>query len=123
MRAAAYDPDERTGATVMDDEFRKLHAAAMPSALVALDDRVLAALAVRKREAAATRRLMAVAALVSLGGGMIGGSIFVPTAVEANPLTPLIPASPLATRLKSRARIGGIGCSSRSASRPIASSM
>ena len=96
MRAAAYDPDERTGATVMDDEFRKLHAAAMPSALDALDDRVLAALAVRKREAAATRRLMAVAALFSLGGGMVAGSLFVPSAVAASPLTPLIPASPLA---------------------------
>ncbi|MBN8845629.1 MAG: hypothetical protein J0H88_20515 [Sphingomonadales bacterium] len=80
----------------MDDDLRKLNTAAMPSALDALDDRVLAALAVRKGEAAATRRLMAVAALVSLGGGMVAGSVFVPTAVAASPLTPLIPASPLA---------------------------
>ncbi|UKK84840.1 hypothetical protein L7H23_01675 [Sphingopyxis sp. BSN-002] len=80
----------------MDVELRKLNAAALPSALDALDDRVLVALSVRKAEAAATRRLMAVAALFSLGGGMVAGSVFVPSAVAASPLTPLIPASPLA---------------------------
>lgn len=80
----------------MDDEFRKLNATALPSTLDALDDRVFAALAVRKAETAATRRLMAVAALFSLGGGMVAGSVFVPDAIAASPLTPLIPASPLA---------------------------
>lgn len=80
----------------MDDELRKLNAAALPSALDALDDHVLAALAVRKAEAAATRRLMAVAALFSLSGGVVAGSVFAPAAVAASPLTPLIPASPLA---------------------------
>lgn len=80
----------------MEDEFRKLNAAAIPPALDALDDRVLTALARRKSEAAATRRLMAVAAFFSLGGGMLAGSLFVPAAVAASPLTPLIPASPLA---------------------------
>ena len=80
----------------MDEEFRKLNRAALPPALETLDDRVLAALAVRKAEAAATRRLMMVAALFSLGGGMVAGSLFVPSAVAASPLTPLIPASPLA---------------------------
>lgn len=80
----------------MDDKFRRLSAAALPSALDALDDRVLLALSVRKAEVAATRRLMAVAALFSLGGGMVAGSMFVPSAVAASPLTPLIPASPLA---------------------------
>lgn len=80
----------------MDEEFRKLSAAALPAALDALDDRVLAALVVRRAEAAATRRLMAVAALFSLGSGMVAGSVFVPNAVAASPLTPLIPASPLA---------------------------
>jgi hypothetical protein len=94
---------ERTG-EVMDEEFRKLNTAALPSALETLDDRVLAALVIRKAEAAATRRLMAVAALFSLGGGMVAGSLFVPSAVAASPLTPLIPASPLtpATLLDAR---------------------
>ena len=69
----------------MDEEFRKLNAAALPASLDALDDRVLAGLAARKAETAATRRLM-----------MVAGSVFVPNAVAASPLTPLIPASPLA---------------------------
>jgi hypothetical protein len=80
----------------MDTELRKLNASALPSALDALDDRVLVALSARKAEAAATRRLMVVAALFSLSGGMVAGSMFVPSAVAASPLTPLIPASPLA---------------------------
>lgn len=79
----------------MDAEFRKLNGAALPPALETLDDRVLAALAARKAEAAATRRLMAVAALVSLGGGVVAGSALVPDAIAASPLTPLVPASPL----------------------------
>jgi hypothetical protein len=80
----------------MDDAFRKLNAAALPPALDALDDRVLAGLAARQAEIAATRRLMMVAALFSLGGGMVAGSLFAPHAVAASPLTPLISASPLA---------------------------
>jgi len=80
----------------MDEEFRKLNAAALPSGFDALDDRVLVALSLRKAETAAMRRLMAVAALFSLGGGMVAGSIFVPSAVAASPLTPLVPAGPLA---------------------------
>lgn len=80
----------------MDDELRILNAAEMPAALDALDARVLHALAVRRREAAAMRRTMALAALVSLGGGVVAGSAFVPVAVAASPLTPLVPASPLA---------------------------
>lgn len=88
----------------MDDELRILNAANLPAALDALDDRVLGALATRRREAAAMRRTMALAAFVSLGGGMVAGSVFVPTAVAASPLTPLVPASPLApsTLLDSR---------------------
>lgn len=80
----------------MDEEFRKLNAAALPSTLDALDDRVLAALAVRKSEASATRRMMALAAFFSLSGGMVAGSALMPSAVAASPLTPLISASPLA---------------------------
>ncbi|WP_332820198.1 hypothetical protein [Sphingopyxis sp.] len=88
----------------MDDELRILNAAEMPAALDALDGRVLHALAARRRESAAMRRTMAVAALVSLGGGVVAGSAFVPAAVAASPLTPLVPVSPLApsTLLDSR---------------------
>jgi hypothetical protein len=82
----------------MDDELRILNAATMPAALDALDDRVLAALAARQREAAALKRTIALAAFISLGGGVIAGSAFAPSAVAASPLTPLVPASPLDLR-------------------------
>lgn len=80
----------------MDDELRILNAAEMPAALDALDARVLNALAARRRESVSLRRTMLVAALVSLGGGVAAGSIFVPGAVAASPLTPLVPGSALA---------------------------
>lgn len=88
----------------MDDELRILNAAEMPAALDTLDARVLNALATRRHEAVAMRRTIALAALVSLGGGVVAGSAFAPAAVAASPLTPLVPASPLApsTLLDSR---------------------
>lgn len=82
----------------MDDELRILDAAAIPAALEALDDRVLDALAARQREAAALKRTIALAAFISLGGGVIAGSAFAPAAIAASPLTPLVPASPLGPR-------------------------
>lgn len=82
----------------MDDELRILNAAEMPAALDVLDDRVLHLLGARQREAAAMRRTIALAAFISLGGGVVAGSLFVPSAVAASPLTPLVPASPLDPR-------------------------
>lgn len=82
----------------MDDELRILNTAAIPAALEALDDRVLDALAARRREAAALKRTIALAAFISLGGGVIAGSAFAPAAIAASPLTPLVPASPLDPR-------------------------
>lgn len=86
------------------DELRILNEAKVPAALETLDERILIALSGRQREASAMRRMMAVAAFVSLGGGFVVGSVFVPPAVAASPITPLIPASPLApsTLLDSR---------------------
>lgn len=82
----------------MDDELRILNAAELPAALDTLDERVLDMLAMRRREAAALRRTIALAAFISLGGGVIAGSAFAPSAVAASPLTPLVPASPLDSR-------------------------
>ncbi|WP_374526274.1 hypothetical protein [Sphingopyxis sp.] len=82
----------------MDDELRILNAADLPAALDALDERVLHLLAARRREAAAMRRTVALAAFVSLGGGVIAGSAFAPSAVAASPLTPFAPVSPLDSR-------------------------
>ncbi|SEH18236.1 hypothetical protein SAMN05428974_2461 [Sphingopyxis sp. YR583] len=79
------------------DELRILNTTVMPQALDALDSRVLDALATRRRETISLRRAMAVAALVSLGGGVVAGSAFVPDAVAASPLTPFAPDSPLAS--------------------------
>lgn len=86
------------------DELRILNKAELPAALDALDERILIALSGRQRESSATRRMMALAAFVSLGGGFVVGSVMVPPAVAASPITPLIPASPLApsTSLDSR---------------------
>lgn len=77
------------------DELRILNEAQVPIGLDTLDDRILAALAGRQREASAVRRMMAIAAFVSLGGGFVAGSAIVPPAIAASPLTPLIPATPL----------------------------
>jgi hypothetical protein len=80
----------------MDEELRILNRIDLPPALDALDDRVLGALAARRRESAAIGRLMALAAVVSLGGGVIAGSAFPEPAVAASPLSPFGPASALA---------------------------
>ncbi len=47
------------------------------------------------REAVAMRRLMALAAFVSLGGGVFAGSAISQPAVAASPLTPFGPPSAL----------------------------
>lgn len=80
----------------MDDELRILSRIDLPAGFDALDDRIMGAVAVRRREAAAMRRLMALAAFVSLGGGMVAGSAISQPAEAASPLTPFGPASALA---------------------------
>lgn len=80
----------------MDKELRIFNRIDLPAALDALDDRIMGALAIRRREAVATRRLMALAAFVSLGGGMVVGSAVSQPAVAASPLSPFGPPSALA---------------------------
>ncbi len=80
----------------MDEELRILNKIELPVALETLDDRIIGALAARRRESAATGRLMALAAIVSLGGGVIAGSAFPEPAVAASPISPFGPASALA---------------------------
>ena len=80
----------------MDEELRILNRVDLPPALDALDDRILGALAARRRESAAIGRLMALAAVVSFGGGVIAGSAFPEPAVAASPISPFGPASALA---------------------------
>ena len=80
----------------MDEELRILNKIELPVALETLDDRIIGALAARRRDSAATGRLMARAAIVSLGGGVIAGSAFPEPAVAASPISPFGPASALA---------------------------
>src|SRR3546814_14875103 len=103
---------ERTG-EVMDEEFRKLNRAALPPARETIDDRILAARVVRKAEAAATRRLMEVAELFSIGGGVVAGSAFVQSAIVGSQLTavvsewPITPDGRMGGRLWQNGRGGG----------------
>jgi hypothetical protein len=80
----------------MDDELRILGRVDLPAALDALDDRVIRTLGVRRREAVVMRRVMTLAAVLSLGGGILAGSVVPRPAEAASPLSPLAPASVLA---------------------------
>jgi hypothetical protein len=80
----------------MDEELRILDRFELPASLDSLDDRIIGALAARRRESAAIGRLMALAAFVSLGGGVVAGSAFPGPAVAASPISPFGPASALA---------------------------
>ena len=80
----------------MDEELSILNRIDLPAALDALDDRIIGALAARRRESAAIGRLMALAAFVSLGGGVVAGSAFPEPAVAASPMNPFGPARALA---------------------------
>jgi hypothetical protein len=74
----------------MDEELRILDRVDLPAALDALDDRIMGALA------AAMPRMMALAAFISLAGGVFAGSAISQPAVAASPLAPFGPASALA---------------------------
>lgn len=80
----------------MDEQLRILSSAPLPEALGTIDDRIFSALAGRRHEAAAMRRMMALAAFVSLGGGIFAGGVIARPAVAASPLTPFGPVSALA---------------------------
>ena len=79
----------------MIDELKILQGAEQPAALEALDDRILDAVAERRRESAATRKMMIFAAFISLGCGVVAGGAMPAPAVAAAPLSPLVPNSPL----------------------------
>jgi len=80
----------------MDEHFRILNAVGLPAQLDAIDQPVLDRLAARRHEAAFTRRLVLLAAFVSLGGGIVASTAMPEPAVAASPLNPLVPSSPLA---------------------------
>lgn len=80
---------------MMDGILRQLRSVPLDGSLDGLDDRVMAALAVQRREARATQRATALAAVISLMvGGVAGISMTEPAA--ARPLSPLAPVTALA---------------------------
>ncbi len=81
----------------MDEQLRNLRTVEWFPALDALDDRIMLALASRQREAFAMRRLMLLAAFVSLGGGIAASSLLSSPPAAAARLTPFGPVSPLAS--------------------------
>lgn len=84
------------GTDRMDSELRILDRIDLPAGLEELDDRVMGALSARRHEAAAMRRMMALAAFVSLGGGIVAGSAISKPAAAASPLSPFVSAGALA---------------------------
>lgn len=90
----------------MDEQLKSLQmpeASQMPDRLAGLDDRILDAMAVRRRESEAMKRMMVLAAFISLGGGIFAGAALPGPAVAASP-TPLVPANPLTQVMMAEAR-------------------
>jgi hypothetical protein len=79
----------------MDDELYILSRIDLPAALDTLDDRIISALSIRRREGVAARRLTALVAFVSLGIGIVAGSTNPQSVVAASPLSPFGPPSAL----------------------------
>lgn len=80
----------------LDDTLSRLSQLPMPEAMEFIEENVFIALAIRQRDAAASRPLMGVAVIVALGLGVAGGSLLSGPAVAASSLSPLAPASVLA---------------------------
>lgn len=79
----------------MEDFLKQLRSPSPPGLLEGVDDRVMTSLAVRHRETVGTQRFMALAAMVSLGGGaFVGMAMSEP--VAARPLSPFAPVTALA---------------------------
>lgn len=81
---------------LMDDFLKQLRRAPPGGLLDGLDDSVMAGLSARRREASGAHRFMALAALVSLGGGAFAGVATSEPVVAARPLSPFAPITALA---------------------------
>lgn len=80
----------------MEEHFRILNTAELPPQLDSIDQPILDRLAASRQEAAVTRRLVLLAAFVSLGGGIVASTAMPEPAVAASSFSPLVPDSPLA---------------------------
>lgn len=88
----------------MDEQLQILGKVESPKALDDLDDRIMHALAGRRRDVFVMKRMMAAAAFLSLAGGILAGGGLSRSAEAASPLSPFMPANALApsTLLASR---------------------
>lgn len=80
----------------IDQALIRLGALPVPSGLAAIDDAVFAGLARRRREAAASPRLMGLAVALALGVGFAGGGLSSSEPAIARPMSPFAPDNPLA---------------------------
>ncbi len=80
----------------MDDFLKQLRRSPPAGLLDGFDDTVLAVLSARRREAGASYRLMALAAVISLGWGAITGVVTREPVVAVRPLSPFAPSTALA---------------------------
>ena len=80
----------------MDNYLRQLRQTPPDRLLAGLDERVMGALVVRRKEAGMAQRFMVLAALISLGGGALAGVSTGEHASAARPLSPFAPATALA---------------------------
>jgi hypothetical protein len=81
---------------MMDDLLKQLRRAPPSGLLEGIDDRVMATLTKRQREVSGAQRFMALAAMVSLGGGAFAGMTMGEPAQAARPLSPFAPVTTLA---------------------------
>lgn len=79
----------------MDDLLMQMKRIPQTGLLDGLDDRVMTTLAIRQRETRESRKFMALAAFVSLGGGAFAGIAMGEPAVAAQPLSPFAPTAML----------------------------
>lgn len=79
----------------MDNLLMQMKRSPQAGMLDGLDDRVMTALAMRQRETRESRKFIALAAVVSLGGGAFAGIAMGEPAVAVQPLSPFAPAAML----------------------------
>lgn len=81
---------------MLDDLFTQFRRAPPMGLLDGMDDRVMAALAERKRDMTQGKRMTAFAAVMSLGGGAFAGAAMGEPMTAARPLSPFAPINALA---------------------------
>lgn len=80
----------------MDDYLRQLRRVPSAGLLEGLDDRVMNALAVRRRETSMAKHFMVLSAFISLVGGALAGVSLSETKIAERSLSPFAPAMALA---------------------------